>query len=143
MALDLKKLAKICAMFSSDFPDERATAAGIADRMVKSAGTTWEVIFQALEQSAQRIADLQAEAEQARRSSNVQPTRDWRQLWEEPETDQEAVETCLEWADNMSEWEQEFLVSISGRSRLSEKQRAVLWRLVTKAKAMAKKEGFA
>ena len=143
MALDLAKLAKICAMFASEFPDERATAAAIADRMVRSSGSSWEIIFRALDEAAQRIADLQAEAEAARqRQPGTTPVREWRELWVEPDNDPSAIEACLEWGDIMSEWEQGFLVSVSGRDRLSEKQKNVLWRLVAKARAKAKAEGF-
>jgi hypothetical protein len=36
------KLAKVCAMFSSPYEGERATAAALADQIVKASGLTWE-----------------------------------------------------------------------------------------------------
>lgn len=131
MAIDLDKLAKICARFGSDFPEERATAAAIADRIVREAGITWEVFFESFDRAAQRIAEL--EAEHPGQSDRWQPVG-----WIEPETIEEAIDICLEYASKFSEWEQEFLISISGRARLSPKQMNVLNRLVDKARAAFK-----
>ena len=35
------RLAKLCGMFSSNFDGERATAARMADEMVRNAGLSW------------------------------------------------------------------------------------------------------
>lgn len=39
------KLVKLCGMFGSDHEGERATAARLADQMVRGAGLTWESVF--------------------------------------------------------------------------------------------------
>ncbi len=44
--LDVAKLAKVAAMFSSPYDGERAVAAALADRMVKAAGLTWHTVLQ-------------------------------------------------------------------------------------------------
>lgn len=43
--MDRAKLAKVCALFSSDKLGERASAAAIADSMVKKAGLSWEIVL--------------------------------------------------------------------------------------------------
>jgi hypothetical protein len=133
--LDLNKLAKICMRLGSDFPDERATAAAIADNMLRAHGLTWEILIEALQRSAARVAELESTA-------GSRSGREWQPVyWQEPNSSQEAIEACLDWSDVMSDWEQGFLVSISSRSRLSPKQLTVLDRLVTKARNAAKAAG--
>jgi hypothetical protein len=129
MALDLQKLAKVCALFRSEFPEERATAAAIADNMVREAGHSWELLFRALTEASTRIADLEARAQ----TPAWTPTE-----WREPKTVPQAIEACLEWSAIFTEWELNFLVSISGRSRLSAKQIDVLERLTGKARTAAR-----
>ena len=47
--LDRERLAKLCGMFGSDHPGERANAAAAADRMLRDAGLRWpDVIMPAL-----------------------------------------------------------------------------------------------
>lgn len=128
--LDLDKLAKICAMFRSDFPEERATAAAIADAMVRESGHSWEILFKALGEASERIADLE---------SRLSTVPVWSPAeWVEPDSIQAAIENCLDWPSALSEWELHFLVSISGRQRLSQKQINVLRRCITKARAAAR-----
>jgi len=45
------RLAKICGMFGSDHEGERASAALMADNLVKSLGLTWLDVFGAAEQA--------------------------------------------------------------------------------------------
>lgn len=121
-------------MFGSDFPDERATAAALANNLVRSSGHSWEAIFSALEQAAERIAALEQRVQT--------PAADWHHAaWREPQTIAEAVEVCSEWAEAMSERDQEFIISIAGRKRLSEKQLKWLGDLVVKARTAARMAG--
>ncbi len=39
------KLAKVCGRFGSSFDGERATAAAMADRMIRNAGLTWDDVI--------------------------------------------------------------------------------------------------
>jgi hypothetical protein len=39
------RLAKVCAMFGSDHDGERASAAAVADRLVRGLGLTWPEII--------------------------------------------------------------------------------------------------
>ena len=43
----VEKLAKICAMFSSDFPGERAAAAALADKLIRDRGLQWDQVLTA------------------------------------------------------------------------------------------------
>jgi hypothetical protein len=52
MALDLEKLAAICERLGSDQDGERAAAALLAHRMVRSANFTWREMFIALQGQA-------------------------------------------------------------------------------------------
>jgi hypothetical protein len=117
--LDLAKLSKVCAMFQSNFPEERATAALLADNMVRSSGRTWENVLQLGKATGVQVS--------ATSSS-----------WKEPITTSEAVECCLDFAEYYTDWEQNFLISVSGRRWLSEKQMSVLDNLVDKARAVAR-----
>ena len=45
--LDREKLAKVLAMVGSQHDGERANAAGLADRMVRAAGLTWDQVLTA------------------------------------------------------------------------------------------------
>ena len=47
--LDRERLVKLCGMFGSDHPGERANAAAAADKMIRDAGMRWpEVLLPAL-----------------------------------------------------------------------------------------------
>ena len=47
--LDRDRLVKLCGMFGSDHPGERANAAAAADKMIRDAGMRWpEVLLPAL-----------------------------------------------------------------------------------------------
>jgi hypothetical protein len=40
-----EKLAKICALFSSNHDGERASAAALADKLVRTQGLTWQQVI--------------------------------------------------------------------------------------------------
>lgn len=46
MALDRKKLAKICGIMGSGFPHEVSEAANKATAMIKAAGSTWQEVIE-------------------------------------------------------------------------------------------------
>jgi hypothetical protein len=50
------KLAKICARFASNYDAERATAAALADQLLRSMGLSWEHVL--LIQDEHDFADL-------------------------------------------------------------------------------------
>jgi len=52
------KLARICGLFGSDHDGERATAAAMADRLLRSRGLTWPQVISA----ADTVDDLIATA---------------------------------------------------------------------------------
>lgn len=109
-----EKLAKLCAMFSSEYDGERANAAAMADRLLKSHGYTWD---QALFQPT-----LPAKP---------------RRVWSEGHSPSQVAYECLKWLEPLTEWEQDFLRSIAGRHILSDKQRNVLARIKVKCRTYA------
>ena len=108
--LDRQRLAKLCGLFSSDHPGERANAAAMADSLLRQAGLRWpDVILPGLPRH--------------------RPER-------EIEDNYDAVAVCQDFAGYLTPWEREFLASVSRRpDRLSEKQHNVLLRLVAKCRA--------
>ena len=109
----LEKLAKVCALFSSNFDGERSTAALLADSMVRDAGFTWEQV-------------LSRSGPKTRRSA-----------WQEPHDLQSAVAMCSTFPECLSEWERRFIASVADSPSLSRKQKQVLDSLVGKARRFA------
>ena len=110
---ELRKLASICARFSSPFDGERLAAANLADKFVKDHGVDWTDVLHA--EPPMPIV--------------IQPDtpRYWRQC---------AEEILFEHAGAISAWEQGFLQSILQKGRgLSQKQEAVLLRIAAKCGA--------
>src|SRR5262245_17232619 len=101
--LDRDRLVKLCGMFGSDHPGERANAAA-ADKLIRSAGMRWpDIILPRLP------------APPARSVSTVA----------------DAIRFVLQHADALTDWEYDFVRSVSAQNnRLSAKQVAVLERLV-------------
>jgi hypothetical protein len=107
--LDRERLAKLCGMFGSEHPGERANAAAAADKLIRSAGMRWpDIILPALPappgtRPVNGVAD--------------------------------AIRFVLEHREALSEWELGFAESIRrARYRLSKKQIEILERLVEKAR---------
>jgi hypothetical protein len=110
---ELRKLAQICAMFGSPYDGERASAALLADKLVRDRGVSWTDVLHA-EPPAPVV---------------IQPTapRYWRQC---------AEEVLFEHPGALSEWETGFLQDILQRGRaLSDKQAIVLRRIAQKTGA--------
>ncbi len=117
---DQERLAKLLAMFSSNHDGEVVNAARLAERLVKSRGETWDSVINAkpaLRQEQQRRQEKPRE--------QTKPPLKWR----------ENAEACVEYAEHLSEWENQFLDSIlenSGKFPLSVKQQQVLDRIFAK-----------
>ena len=104
-SLDRDRLVKLCGMFGSDHPGERANAAAAADKLIRSAGMRWpDIILPGLPAPPARSVNTVAEAIRLlRRHDNL-----------------------------LTAWERDFVRSVSAQNWLSAKQVAVLERLVQK-----------
>lgn len=98
-------------LLASNHPGEVQAAATAAARIVQRAGVTWDELL--------RPAGLQARAE-------PRPPPGCGDLWE-----------CARSMHLLTEWEQDFIVSVSQQRLLSQKQRAVLARIAAKVRAAA------
>ena len=109
--LDRKRLVQILGLLSSEHDGERANAGAMADKMVRAAGLRWpDVIL-----------------------TNLPPPRGQRDL-----DVSDAIVFCRNNIHHLSEWERDFLASVSSRhpDYLSDKQLAVLDRMVDKCRRM-------
>ncbi len=105
------RLAKLCGLFGSDHDGERATAAAMADRLIRAAGLTWADVI------APRAAPAPALAAPREAASG-----DWR-----------AVATaCRQRHDLLTAWESKFLASLIGHRRPTAKQLSVLSNIAAK-----------
>ena len=110
---ELRKLAAICGRFGSPFDGERATAAGLADRLVRDHGVSWSDVLHAEPPLPVII--------------QPQTTRYWRQC---------AEELLYEHPGAVNDWEVGFLQSILQKGvALSIKQENILRRIATKCGA--------
>jgi hypothetical protein len=108
--IDRAQLARILGMLGSAHDGEVVAAGRMAERMRAAAGATW---FEPLSPPPPAIASRVA----------VEP----------PETLDEAIGLCRDYPEHTTEWERNFIASISRRPhcrRLSEKQLRVLTRVV-------------
>ncbi|NCC52637.1 MAG: hypothetical protein EOM20_15660 [Spartobacteria bacterium] len=115
---DLTRLVRLCGMFSSSFDGERANAAAMADKLLKERGLTWEKALFSI-------------------AARPEPRR----VWDEPHYTSDIAYECLKWPEPLTDWELEFLRSVAGRSRLTEKQRRVLARIEKKCRTYAMSGG--
>src|SRR3954468_18633754 len=112
------RLIKLLGMRGSVHDGEALTAARMADRLVRhQLKLTWGEVVQPSPTGA----------------SSPEPPR----VWHEPGTWQEAARLAAQWPECLTEWEQDFLVSVVRYPRVSEKQLAILNRLVRKARGTA------
>jgi hypothetical protein len=103
-ASDLDKLTKLCGLFSSDFEGERANAAALADRLLRSHGLRWVDVL-----SASRL-----------------PPPD-------PPAWQSTVAACRARPDRLSAWERDFLAELATyRHPPSGKQADILARIAAR-----------
>mgnify|MGYP001563291157 CR=1 FL=1 len=106
------RLVKLCGMMGSSFDGERATAALMADRLVKSMGVTWNDLI-------------------IRRHGTTGPTP------AEPETDWwcDMASVAMQHSFLLSQWELQFVSSIRMRYSLTTKQEAIAVRIAARLRA--------
>jgi hypothetical protein len=97
---DRQRLAKLLAVFSSDFDGEVVAAARAAHRLVHSLGLSWEDV-------------IHPNSGPAPNSNTIQP---WQTI----------VAACLKRPGRLRPWERDFLRSLADFVRISPKQRSVL-----------------
>jgi hypothetical protein len=118
MSLDpvvVARLIKLLGMTSSTFDGEALVAIRKANNLLKSAGLTW--------------ADVVTVSESAQKSST----------WREPACWRDAIGICLGLTDApLSAWDRKFLIGISGRKMLTEKQKYQLDRIVESCRQHAR-----
>ncbi len=98
------KLARICALFSSDVSGERGAAAWQADKLLKAAGLDWTDVF----------APAPAVAWSPAPTSGAPAPHVAEARW------------ALRFQDRLNAWEQQFLADLARRRRITIKQSAVL-----------------
>ena len=106
--LDRERLVKLCGVFGSDHPGERANAAAAADKLIRAAGMRWPDIILPRLPAPPRAHPVNGAAD--------------------------AIRFVLDHADALTDWERDFARSVARQqSPLTPKQRVVLDRLVEKA----------
>jgi hypothetical protein len=115
----LDRLQKLLGLLGSDFENERAVAGRMANDLLRHHKLTW--------------ADVIAAGPPA---SSVKV-----RVWHEPKGHREAAAECLSWPDCLTEWEQDFLRSVSSRWHLSGRQAHCLERILIKVRAFARASG--
>jgi hypothetical protein len=103
------RLSKLCGMFGSDHEAERATAAALADKLIRDRGLTWQDIL--LQECPGPL--------------------------DPPETVKEQIRYATENLDLLNLWEIGFLNSIEGRHSLSIRQRQVLNEIIRKIRGVS------
>jgi len=122
---DRDKLIKCLRMFSSHFDGEVASAARRAHELVNSRKLGDDLIILPGRQREEPRHDFRYDwRQQHQRSSNTNTIND--------------IRRCQELENHLTDWEAEFVKSIAGSivqwGRMTEKQAAVLDRIVTKLK---------
>lgn len=101
---DTERLVRLLGMLGSDFDGERASAALMASRLLKSKGLTWaELLTPAVCYTRQPFPE-------------TSPYYSWR----------EEVSACLCREEMLTAWEREFLSSIVNRRSLTSRQQHTL-----------------
>ena len=107
------RLQKLCGLFGSQHDGERAAAAALADQLVRSAGLTWRDVIRWPEP-----------AQPGPRTGGIPD--DWHDL----------AQRVLQHRGQLSAWEVDFLQTVTGRRRISEKQWRVMQRLARRTGEM-------
>ena len=116
----LDRLRKLLGMLSSDYENERAVAGRMASDLLRQHKLTWADVVG---------AEIRVETGPRVRA------------WHEPKGHREAAAECLAWPEILTDWEREFLKSISGRWHLSGRQQQCLARIIDKARHFARASG--
>ena len=115
---DRDKLVKLLALMSSDHVGERASAALMATRAIKSRGLSWEDVIPEDSRSVYREPVRWQQPTQARPPTT--PTSSWIAQ----------IQFVLSREASLTAWERQFAISLGCRSRITPKQADVLVRLV-------------
>src|SRR5215213_1068232 len=111
-SLDRERLVKLCGMFGSDHPGERANAAAAADRLVRQTGLRWPHV--------------------------IQPALPPPQCEREIGSVADAIQYALENAELLTDWEVAFLRSLRRqRKPASDKQKTIVEQIVEKCRSAA------
>jgi hypothetical protein len=123
-ARDLDRLIKLCGLLTSDADGERATAARMASDLLRAHRLTWAEVLRA-GGAPTVIREVRVEHGPCPAcAAQAQARRSWRS----------AVallcRVALEHPDLLNDWERRFVFSVGESVRLSEKQHAVVMRLL-------------
>jgi hypothetical protein len=121
-----ERLIKFCGLLGSDSDGERANAARMADKLLRDAGLTWRDVI-SVAAAAQPEPPPQPKP-RPRPASAYQPAG--------PSHVGAATMILIRRRDWLTAWEAEFLESLQARRSLTEKQVAVLARIMAKIEAM-------
>jgi hypothetical protein len=121
-ARDLDRLIKLCGLLTSDADGERATAARMASDLLRAHRLTWAEVLKA---GGTVVREVRVERGPCPGcAAQAQARRSWRS----------AVallcRVALEQPDLLNGWERRFVFSVGDQVRLSEKQHAVVMRLL-------------
>jgi hypothetical protein len=116
----IDRLCKLLGMLGSDHEGERAVAGRLASDLLRANKLTWADVIGA-------------------EPSEVPCFRV--RTWHEPRGHREAAAECLAWPEILTDWETDFLKSISSRWRLSGRQRHCLVRIIDKCRNFARASG--
>jgi hypothetical protein len=105
----ITKLSKGCSMFSSPYEAERATAAALADQIVKAAGLSWDHVLSGKPHKSAKP-----------KFADTVPGK---------------ISAALACPTALTSWETNFVRSICGRSHLTAKQLACLNQIALKVSA--------
>jgi len=110
--VDLRRLARVCGLFGSDYDGEALAAARQAEKIRKKVGLTWEELL--VPSTRQKSADPPPE-----------DLTDWR--W--------ACHFCLERYRSLTSWELNFVATVARYTKPpSAKQMVILQRLVARCR---------
>ncbi len=119
------RLARICGMFGSNHAGERASAAAMADSLVRKLGLTWPDVISSSSTTSSSSSTWSTASSRARPC----PQSDCSDL---------SVEELFHFAllaeeeDLLNPWERGFLINVYDRRRLTDKQLAKLRSIVAK-----------
>ena len=105
---ELTRLAAILSRLDSDFAGERAAAGLLASREVRKLGLTW--------------VEVVAPARLPPPASGLAAETHWRDV----------IGRCQQHDDELTDWEADFLASLSGFSRITGKQQAMLEKIAAR-----------
>ena len=116
----IDKLRKLLGMLGSDYDGERAVAGRMASDLLRQHKLIW--------------ADVLGPGIEVQVGPRVR-------VWHEPRGHREAAAECMAWREILTDWERDFLRSISSRWYLSSRQEKCLARILEKSRNFARASG--